>query len=232
MERKIDDKQLGRITIRESARATRYTLKISRGEIEGIIPIGGSEKRMLHFIEENRAKLLASLKRHPAREILSDKLELQTFSFSLHIFRIDRSGFYMSLQGGVLHIACPEKTNFEDERVQKVLLQLFKKALRHEACRLLPDRLKQLANLHGFNFSDIKITGSRTSWGSCTGRKSINLSYNLMLLPAHLIDYVLLHELCHTKEMNHSARFWKILDEVTGNKALALRKELKNHHPW
>lgn len=138
----------------------------------------------------------------------------------------------MSLQGGVLHIACPEKTNFEDERVQKVLMQLFKKALRHEACRLLPDRLKQLANLHGFNFSDIKITGSRTSWGSCTGRKSINLSYNLMLLPAHLIDYVLLHELCHTKEMNHSTRFWKILDDVTGNKALALRKELKNHHPW
>ena len=50
MERKIDDKQLGRITIRESARATRYTLKISRGEIVGVIPIGGSEKRMLHFI--------------------------------------------------------------------------------------------------------------------------------------------------------------------------------------
>ena len=75
----------------------------------------------------------------------------------------------------------------------------------------------------------MKINSSRGRWGSCSARKDINLSYYLVLLPFRLIDYVLLHELCHTREMNHSERFWQLLDRFTGGKALALRKELKEY---
>ena len=71
------------------------------------------------------------------------------------------------------------------------------------------------------------ITGSRGRWGSCSGTGSINLSCYLMLLPPHLMDYVLLHELSHTKEMNHGPRFWELLDSMTGGRARALRAELR-----
>lgn len=230
MEKKIQDKELGEITLRTSARARRYTLKISKGKITATMPVGGDEQRMRAFIEASRDKLQAALKRHPAGELLDERTEMQTATFRLHIFRSDRANFYMTLEGGVLHIACPSATRFEEEEVQNLLKNMLEKALRHEANRVLPDRLMALAARHGFFCSSVKINNSRTHWGSCTMRKSINLSLSLMLLPWHLIDYVLLHELCHTVEMNHSPRFWELLDGVTGGKALVWRDELKSHH--
>lgn len=230
MEKKIQDKELGEITLRTSCRARRYTLKISKGKITATMPVGGDEERMLAFIEASRKKLQAALIRHPARALLDDMTEMQTATFGLHIFRTDRSNFYMTLDRNVLHIACPSATRFEEEGVQDLLKGMLEKALRYEANRLLPDRLMGLAARHGFVCTGVKINNSRTHWGSCTMRKSINLSLSLMLLPWHLIDYVLLHELCHTVEMNHGKRFWELMDRVTEGKALVLRDELKDYH--
>lgn len=230
MEKKIHDKELGTILLRTSPRATRFTVKISKGMITATMPIGGNEDWMLAFIEQNRQKLLVMLSKHPPRPLLDDATVLQTATFSLHIFRTERIHFYMTLSEGVLHIACPLATRFESEEVQRVLKDLLEKALRHEAKRLLPARLMALADKHRFTCTDIRIMNSKSRWGSCSTRRSINLSLSLMLLPWHLIDYVLLHELCHTIEMNHSDRFWQLLNGVTDNKALALRAELKSYH--
>lgn len=230
MEKTIHDNDLGTILIRTSPRATRYTLKISKGTITGVMPVGGNEGRMVAFIRENKQKLLLALRKHPARSLLDDTTEMQTATFRLHIFRTERANFYMRLDNGTLHIACPADTDFSADEVQQVLKELMEKALRYEAKRLLPDRLQSLAAEHHFTYTGVKIFNSKTHWGSCTARKSINLSLSLMLLPWHLIDYVLLHELCHTVEMNHSDRFWKLMDAVTNNKATALRTELKHYH--
>ena len=100
--------------------------------------------------------------------------------------------------------------------------------LRKQAWEYLPYRLKELAQKHGFQYNEVKIRKSKTRWGSCSIRSNINLSIYLMILPKHLIDYVLLHELCHTIEMNHSTAFWKLLDQHTNNQAKTLRKELMN----
>lgn len=230
MEKTIHDNELGTIILRTSPRASRYTLKISKGIITGIMPPGGDEQRMLAFIHENKEKLMKALAKHPARALLTDETNLQTATFGVRIFRTERANFYMRLEEEVLHIACPASTDFTDPRVQKLLKGFIEKALRHEAIRLLPGRLMGLAEKYGFTCSGIKIFNSRSHWGSCTVRKSINLSLSLMLLPWHLIDYVLLHELCHTVEMNHSDRFWRLMDRVTDNRAGQLRKELKGYH--
>ncbi|MDR1331017.1 MAG: M48 family metallopeptidase, partial [Tannerella sp.] len=152
---------------------------------------------------------------------------LQTFTFRLHIFRSQRTGFYMTLKENTLHIACPAGTDFADDRVQPLLRRMLKKALRHEATRVLPPRLATLAAQHGFRYAEVTIRDVKTRWGSCSTAKNISLSLSLLLLPAHLIDYVMLHELCHTVEMNHSTRFWQLMDRVTDNRAKTLRSELK-----
>lgn len=230
MEKKIKDKELGTITISHNTRATRYILKVKDGELFATLPAGGNEASLMRFIEENKEKLLQQLSRR-SKKIFDESTRLKTFSFTLHIFCTDRTDYYLSLKEEILHIACPERTDFAQPAVQDILNELIQKALRHEARRLLPSRLKTLASQHGFTFSDIKIQSSKGRWGSCSSRKAINLSYHLMLLPGHLIDYVLLHELCHTLEMNHGERFWKLMDNVTAGKALNLRKELKKYHP-
>ena len=227
MTKEIQDEVLGAITLRHSARATRYSLKIGNGQIIATMPPDGDERRMLDFIRANRERLAEALRRYPRKPPLDEGSQLETATFRLHIFRTERNDFYARLTDGVLHIACPRTTRFEEEETQSRLRTLLEGALRHEAKRLLPARTEQLAREHGFTLTGVKINSSRSHWGSCTARKSVNLSLWLMALPWHLIDYVLLHELCHTVEMNHGERFWRLLDQVTDRQAHRLRDELR-----
>jgi predicted metal-dependent hydrolase len=230
MEKSIYDKELGAITLRTSARAKRYSLKVSKNTIVATMPVWGDEKILLDFINNSRRRLLDALAKLVARRILlSDTSEIQTNTFKLHIFRADGDKVRMNLQNGILHIACPHNTDFNNEAVQQLLQDLLKKALLHEAKRVLPERLKTLAERHGFSYTHLRIGNAKKRWGSCSIKRNINLSLSLMLLPDRLIDYVILHELCHTVEMNHGERFWKRLDAVTSNQARALSRELRSY---
>ena len=92
----------------------------------------------------------------------------------------------------------------------------------------LESRLSALAEKHGFRYNKVCIRNQKTRWGSCSQKNNISLNIKLMLLPAELADYVLLHELVHTRVHNHSRNFWAELDKYTGN-AKALNKKLKHY---
>ena len=94
--------------------------------------------------------------------------------------------------------------------------------------RLVP-RLLDMASERGLNVNSVRVSSAKGRWGSCSSKGSINLSLYLVLLPQHLQDYVLQHELTHLIEMNHSPRFWAQLDKVCGN-SKALRKEMKKYN--
>lgn len=115
-------------------------------------------------------------------------------------------------------------------QTQAKIIQASGKALKKEAEVLLPQRLAVLARKHGYGYSDVKIRSLTSRWGSCSSKKVITLSYFLIQLPWNLIDYVLLHELVHTKQMNHGPAFWSEFEQIMPG-AKTLRKQVNAHKP-
>ena len=85
---------------------------------------------------------------------------------------------------------------------------------RQQAREIFPQRMQSLAQQLGVRYRRISIRAQRTCWGSCSPGGGISLNWRLLLLPESLCDYVLAHELCHLREMNHSSRFWSLVGTV------------------
>lgn len=99
--------------------------------------------------------------------------------------------------------------------------------LRREAKRVLPSMVERLARENGFSYGRVTIRATRSKWGCCTSQNNLSLSLFLMTLPAHLQEFVVLHELCHTVHHNHSAEFHALLNKVTGGREKELERQLK-----
>ena len=117
-----------------------------------------------------------------------------------------------------------------DDRVQVRARVACEKALAAESRTILPQRLKTLSALHNYPYKELRIRKLTSRWGSCSNSKVITLSYFLMQLPWELIDYVILHELVHTRYLNHSPQFWQALEAIVPG-AKARQKEVKLHKP-
>ena len=87
-------------------------------------------------------------------------------------------------------------------------------ALASQARQTVPERVAYFAPLVGVTYGRITIRSQHTLWGSCSSKGNLNFNCLLMLTPPEVLDYVVVHELCHRKEMNHSARFWAEVEHV------------------
>ncbi len=127
-------------------------------------------------------------------------------------------------------IRFPKSKTFSDEDIQKKLRVAAIRALKREAKLLLPQRLNLLADKYNFEFRSVNIKNLKSRWGSCSSNQDIALNCFLMQLPWELIDYVLLHELVHTKIMAHGSDFWKELSIYVSDLS-DKRKIIKNYQP-
>ena len=87
-------------------------------------------------------------------------------------------------------------------------------ALTDMALKVIPRKVKYYANLMNIRYGRIAIRRQKTRWGSCSNKGNLNFNCLLMLMPDEVVDYVVVHELCHLIEMNHSKSFWKLVEEV------------------
>ena len=224
----IEDEELGRLVVRVNQRAKSLVFRTKSDAIYVSVPSGTTMKEIKQAVENLRGKLLVS-RRRLNRPLIDLNYKIDTEFFKLSLVSGDKEQFLANSRLGFMQIICPPTADFTDENLQDWLRKVIEESMRRNAKSILPPRLERLSKQCGLSYTSVKINSSQGRWGSCSGRKDINLSYYLVLLPSHLIDYVLLHELCHTREMNHSERFWALLNQLTEGKALALREELKKY---
>ena len=227
----LDD--FGKIEFKRSAKAHRIIIRINADGLRVSLPPNSTEADAIQFITRNKQKILK--RQQVIQEKRTDffidfEKEIQTQTFLIRFVAAKRETVFFQFRNNILRIEIPDSADIQSANLQKTVWSGINYFLKKEAKRILPERVRLLANQHKFTISDVKIQSSHTRWGSCSNKQNINLSFYVMLLPSHLIDYVILHELCHTVEMNHSDRFWKLMDEVTDGKTDALRKEMKRYY--
>jgi predicted metal-dependent hydrolase len=117
-----------------------------------------------------------------------------------------------------------------DSRNQSVVEQAVTHWYRREAEVLLRERVEHFAPLLNVSPVQVKLSSARTQWGSCTARGAISLNWQLVKMPLRLADYVVVHELAHLVELNHSAAFWQVVKSVCPG-YVKLRKDLRRWSP-
>ncbi len=112
---------------------------------------------------------------------------------------------------------------------KKLLSHLSAKDYREnkkKAYELISGRISYFNQTGEYPVGQVSIKNQKTRWGSCSSKKNLSFNYKLLFLPPNLRDYIIIHELCHLKEMNHSKNFWSLVSQKVPNYK-ALRREIK-----
>jgi len=94
---------------------------------------------------------------------------------------------------------------------------LYIRFLREMACIYIPKKVEEFSKEYLFDYNQVKIKNLNSRWGSCSFKKNLSFNLKLMYFNYKVIDYVIVHELCHLREMNHSKRFWKFVENILPN---------------
>ena len=97
---------------------------------------------------------------------------------------------------------------------------------RENAREITAERIKYFSNTHGFECNRVSIRNQKTRWGSCSTKGNLNFNYKILFLEPEMRDYIIVHELCHLKEFNHSRKFWMLVEKILPD-YLEIKKELK-----
>ena len=216
---------------------SRYrNLKITVRPLFGVnvsIPLQTSFEEAEHFVRMKKEwikRTVAKVKHFENKLTLFDEnTSFSTRGHNLKIMTHQRSTLQIIIKKGMIYVFYPSWADVTDARIQSVIRKAVTEAWRIEAKSFLPGRVKELAGKFEFRYRNVMIKNAGTRWGSCSSVNNINLNVQLMRLPPHLTDYVILHELAHTVEKNHGKRFWALLEKITGN-ARGLDKQLKNYN--
>lgn len=227
----IDDPEFGHIVVRRNAKARYVRLRMSEdGTLVVTLPRFAAFRHAEELIESSRPNIRTWQAKHTKRTRILNDGDRVGQSHTIRFTPVPGTSTSVATHGLTITVKYPETLFHTDSKVQKALKPHLNKALQKEARAYLPRRLKYLAEEHGFSYARVRFGTQKGRWGSCSSKGTISLNVGLMLLDTELIDYVLIHELCHTRHMNHSKEFWGLVESCMPDYK-ARRKVIKSESP-
>lgn len=226
----ITDQEFGQIKLVRNARASYIRIKIGTdGRLRVSMPLYAPVLLVKRFINSSRDEIRDMLQDHHSTSIFTDTSSIGK-SHNLTIRPVTTMECSVTRHGQQIIVSLPEGRRVEEPDVQALIRPVVIEALRKEAKSYLPRRLAYLAEQHGFSYQKVRFSHAAGRWGSCSSSGTISLNIALMKLPFELIDYVIIHELSHTVELNHSSAFWSLVESCDPDYKIH-RREIKSFAP-
>lgn len=223
----LDD--IGTVTVykRKGARNLRLTMT-SKGEVKVTIPSWSPFNAGVAFAKHKSAWIVEH--RPAKKEPLKTGDQVGKAHRLVFLQTLDKGQPTSHIRGTEIRIRHARTTPADHPAVQEVAERAALRALRLEAKKLLPIRTQEIAQKYGYRYTSINVKTLKSRWGSCDQHKNLIFNIYLMQLPWHLIDYVILHELAHTKVLRHGEPFWREMERFTPN-AKSLRNQMREYQP-
>ena len=221
----------GTIVIKRRQRTRCLSLKLNTvGQLQLTAPPLMPKFLMRQFLEQSREQIIMMISDYQEKHLYQPGMVIG----KTHLLKVEYDQALKTcefkLRPNFLVARLPFGVKIEDEAVQSELRPLVQKILRKQAKLILLPRLMHLAKKYNFSYQRAKLSHALTRWGSCSSRGTISLNISLVNLPQELIDYVIIHELCHLRQMNHTRYFWAEVEAILPNYR-QLEKKLKQYSP-
>lgn len=212
-------------SIRESKRARYVNFRIdAENGLQVILPAGARVHNLEDLLRQRQSWILRHLRRAEkaqeqkgSRQFVSgEKLPFLGEDYELDIILTARAK-QTSVARQAKFIRVRLRSGLSPDAQAKEVRRALEGWYRQQAQEYIPRRAAELAQAYGFQYKQLTIRGQRTRWGSCSSGGGLNFNWRLMMTPTAAIDYVIIHELCHLRELNHSAAFWALVEQYCPN---------------
>jgi len=196
-------------TLTRSSRKT-AAIYVRNGEVEVRAPLRMPRHDIDRFVSEKEQWIIQSLSKQQSEAAMKESFVINYDSLILFLGKqypiTQRDGTQAGFDGGVFYMPprlSPDQIKFTCVKLYKMLAKVH-----------ISNRVAFYSSQMDVIPSTVKINNAMRRWGSCSSRKSLNFSWRLIMANDSVVDYVVVHELAHIKEMNHSVRFWAIVEDI------------------
>ena len=197
-------------TVKRSHRAkyVRLEVRVESG-LTVVVPRSHKLEQIPHLLQEKRRWILGKLKDYRQFQSISSETSTDTISYLGQALKVVKQRNHSQAD----NVSLERNRLMVSLRPISTLNQVLEEWYRHQAVKLIRERVKKLSTQLGVTYRRLSIHTARTRWGSCSRKGNLNFNWKLIMAPEPVIDYVIIHELTHLIEMTHSKKFWSLVEE-------------------